>query len=151
MARRGVFTIAALAGLAILMFVAGTYAFLRSRGPHYLGGPVAIVAGDPPKHGFLGVDFAGAVSAPLIIQNVTEGSGAADVGLQKGDVIDYAGQAKDPDFAALQHVLQASAPGDELSVRITRGRATMDLSVKLISFEELIVLRDRQESRKDGR
>src|SRR5262245_41906247 len=73
--------------------------------PSVLGGPVAIVKGDVPQHGVLGVTFAG-TDAALTIVAVYEGSGAEGAGLMPGDVVTSAGAAQQPDYKALQRVLQ---------------------------------------------
>jgi S1-C subfamily serine protease len=103
------------------------------------------VQGDPPKHGFLGVSFAPA-SAPLTIQSVVQGSGAAEAGLQPGDVILAAGSTEKPDEAAMQRVVRASVPGQELLLKARRGLDEMEVRVKLISFTDLIVLSERERS-----
>ena len=104
-----------------------------------MSGPVAIVRGNPPKHGFLGAQFTStSPGAPLTIASVTPASGAAAAGLRAGDQILSAGEAQRPDFDALENILQTTAPGDELPLRVSRGGEQIDLSVRLISFEDFI-------------
>jgi serine protease Do len=112
-----------------------------------MAAPVAIVRGQPPKHGFLGILFTGK-TAPLTIQSVVKGSGAADAGLQPGEVIISAGPVEKPDMAALQRVIQTSAPGEELLVKVGRGPDEMEIRVRLISFTDMIVLDERERSDK---
>jgi S1-C subfamily serine protease len=96
MRRKGWFIVAGICGMTAILLVGLGLVFLASRAyqrltaPRTLGGPVAIVKGDPPKHGFLGIDFV-APAAPLTVRQVFEGSGAARAGLQPGDVIVSAG------------------------------------------------------------
>jgi S1-C subfamily serine protease len=148
MSRKGWFITAAIGGTLIVILIVLAYAFRESWAyPRTLGGPVALVKGEPPKHGFLGIEFTG-TTVPLTIQSVVKGSGAADAGLQPGDVVISAGSAEQPDLAALQRVIQASAPGEELRVRVGRGPDEMEIRVRLISFTDMIVLREREGSGK---
>jgi S1-C subfamily serine protease len=131
--------------LAVLAFV-----FRDSWAYKMLVGPIAAVEGDQPKHGFLGVGFGGGTASPLTIQSVVEGSGAADAGLQVGDVILAASGADKPDLPALQRVLQASAPGEKLLLRISRGPDEIEVRVRLISFTDMMVLDERARSGRTG-
>jgi S1-C subfamily serine protease len=115
-----------------------------------LGGPVVIVkgGGKPPRHGFLGIEFPDPPSEPLTVKSVITGSGAADAGLRPGDVILSIGPTEKPDWPALQRVTQASAPGDELVMKIARGSDEIEVRVRLMSFAELSMLSERERSDK---
>jgi S1-C subfamily serine protease len=111
-----------------------------------LGGPVAVVTGEVPKHGFLGVEFGERTAAPLTIHRVLEGSGAADAGLQPGDVILALDTVENPDLAAMQSALRDTSPGQELSLKIGRGSKERHVRVRLISFADVIVRREPERS-----
>jgi S1-C subfamily serine protease len=111
-------------------------------------GPVAIVQGELPENGFLGVGFANDGAAPLTIGHVLPGSGAAEAGLLPGDVIAAAGDGRNPDSRALQRMTSKMKPGDTLTVSVQRGGSLIDFEVRLISAEEMLVLRSNEESRK---
>ena len=130
-------------GLAFVVVV-GVFAliFQDKFRPRVLGGPVAIVKGDVPKHGFLGVSFA-SPDVPLTIVAVYEGSGAEEAGLMPGDVVTGAGAAQQPDYEALQRVLRPTVPGDELPLTIHRKDQDIRVNVRLISFTEMVIMRDR--------
>jgi len=148
MGRKGwLVIIAAFGGTLILVVIAIEYA-MRLSGLHSesLSAPVAVVQGSPPKHGLLGIDFDPSVS-PLTIGNVLKGGAASEAGLQLGDAIIAIGSARNPDAASLLNVIQATAPGDELLVKVIRGQHEVEVRVRLNSFAEIIALqaRERQE------
>src|SRR5688500_952177 len=89
-------------------------------------GPVAIVKGPIPKNGFLGVGFASMATGPATVANVMPGSGAAEAGVQVGDVIVAVGDVNDPDAAAVKRITESSKPGDILPMRIRRGEQELD-------------------------
>jgi S1-C subfamily serine protease len=97
-------------------------------------GPVAIVHGDPPKHGFLGVEFNRSSSRHLMIKDVLPGSGAADAGVRAGDEVAAIGTVKDPNYEDAQRVLADSKPGDLLPLTVRRGSEELQLHIKLIDF-----------------
>ena len=107
---------------------------------------MGVVAGDPPKRGFLGVDFE-APAAPLTVRSVLDGSGAARAGLRPGDIIVSAGPEQQPDLAALRRLLEGTVPGAEFPLGIRRGRREIELKVRLISYGECFVLREREHAR----
>ena len=116
-------------------------------GEKNLGGPVAIVeGGDPPTYGLLGIQPR-SEEAPLVIGHVVTGSGAADAGLRVGDTIIEVRSCQNPDFAALAKVLRTTSPGDTLSLRIMRDEKEKDVEVRLMSFADYVVLRERERNR----
>ncbi len=74
------------------------------------------------------------------VESVMPGSGAAEAGLQAGDVIVAVGDVNDPDAAAVKRLTEQTMPGDVLTLRIRRGDELRELSVRLISFEEFVSL-----------
>jgi S1-C subfamily serine protease len=145
MSRKGRLIVAGTCGALLAALILLFLFILRDDAwrPKTLGGPVAVFKGTPPKYGFLGIDFGGATAAPLAIQRVLTGSGAADAGLQPGDVVLAAGTAVRPDRAALHRVLQATAPGEQLLLRIGRGQDELQVKVSLIRFADIVVLCER--------
>ena len=101
--------------------------------------PVAMVNGEPPKHGFLGVRFVSNTSTPLVVQTVFAGSGAAEAGLRAGDAIESIGTANLPDYAAVERMVEPTSPGDIVPMTISRGGTELKLRVRLISFTDMIV------------
>jgi S1-C subfamily serine protease len=141
--KKGCF-LAAVFGVVLITALVGCYIFREDLfGYHTLGGPVALVKGDAPKHGFLGVDFESTAAEPLTIATVFNGSGAAEAGLRSGDVILAAGAVSLPDLAALQRVIERSKPGEEVFLKVRRGTEELEVRVRLISFAEFVVLRQR--------
>jgi S1-C subfamily serine protease len=116
--------------------------------PTTLKGPIAIMDGHSPKHGFLGVEFQTPTtsttipSMPLTIGSVVDGSGAAEAGLRPGDIVVSIGRAQQPDYEALQKQLQLTSPGDEILLTFRRGSTDRQVRVRLASFVELIGVRE---------
>jgi S1-C subfamily serine protease len=110
------------------------------RAPRMLGGSVAVQINDVPPHGFLGAQFGAASTLPLSIVHVVAGSGADAAGLRDGDAIMSAGRVQQPDRAAILSLLEKTVPGDTLVLRIRRGRAEMEVAVKLIGWTDLLDL-----------
>jgi S1-C subfamily serine protease len=131
----------------VVLLIALAYLF-RDSFYKTAGGPVAVVVGGSPKHGFIGIDFGEATAAPLTIEHVISGSGAEKAGLKPGDVVVAAGAARNPDLAALGVVVKGTKPGDELVMTIRRGTEDIQMRVTLISFAEQVNLNERERSNK---
>src|SRR5688500_12352120 len=101
-------------------------------------GPVAIIQGPVPRHGMLGLEYAATGSGAATIKNVMPGSGAAEAGLQAGDVIVAVGGTDVRDSTTVKRIAEKTRPGDTLSMRIRRGEEERDVSVQLISFEQFV-------------
>jgi S1-C subfamily serine protease len=165
MRRRTRLIITATAAAAVVIVVVAIAVFapdsMRYRN---MTGPVAIIKGDPPRHGLLGVEFASTTTwpdesasapssapasgpSPLTIDSVIEGSGGAAAGLQPGDVVLALDSTPTPDFPALQRALQATSPGDQVTLTIRRASGEQHVRVRLISFTELIELSQLQRAR----
>jgi len=108
--------------------------------PRTMGGVLFVSQGEPPKHGFLGIEFTG-TTAPLTIRNVIAGTTADEAGLQTGDIIVSAGTVDRPDLPAIQHEVEQHTPGDVLAVTVRRGGELKTVQVRLMSFTELMRLR----------
>lgn len=67
---------------------------------------------------------------------VVEGSAASAAGMKDGDVIVGLDGLDVEDFAHLRHLIARRKPGDEVSVRIRRDDATLELEVVLGKAEE---------------
>lgn len=84
----------------------------------------------PPQNGVLGIDIAEAQPGPKIMQ-VFPNSGAAQAGLQPGDVITAIAGEIVKDRQALAGVLRKFRPGDTLDVRVRRGEDVLSLRAVL--------------------
>src|SRR5262245_4611547 len=145
MSRRAWTALAAWCAIGLVVLV--VLGFLV-RGSFYktAGGPVAVVIGAPPKDGFVGIVFGEATAAPLTIRHVLRGSGADKAGFETGDVVVAAGVARNPDLVALGSVVKGTRPGDELAMTIRCGAEEIEVRVRLISFAEQVMLRERERS-----
>ena len=80
----------------------------------------------------LGAD--GSTTGGVGVVAVTSGGGAERAGLRPGDVIKSVGSAQTPDTTALTQALAAAAPGNKVTVTISRaaaGRQDQDVQVTL--------------------
>ena len=80
----------------------------------------------------LGAD--GSTTGGVGVVAVTSGGGAERAGLRPGDVITSVGSAQTPDTTALTQALAAAAPGDKVTVTISRAgisRAGQDQDVQV--------------------
>ena len=113
--------------------------------PETLKTPVAIYQGPPPKHGLLGVSFTpGANSAQ--IAEVIPGTPAHDAGLTAGDVITSIEAKPVATADEVRAQLTDNQPGESVSIGYTRDGSSMEATVRLLSFEEVMTLaakRDR--------
>jgi S1-C subfamily serine protease len=132
--------IAAVAGVLIVGSIVALMLLSGEAEYRTMTGPVAIVQGPVPRHGLLGVGFGSMKDGPATVESVMPGSGAAEAGLQAGDVIVAVGDVNDPDAAAVKRLTEQTMPGDVLTLRIRRGDELRELSVRLISFEEFVSL-----------
>jgi S1-C subfamily serine protease len=90
-----------------------------------------------PDHGFLGIEFEQVVAAPLVIDNVLPGTGAARAGLRTGDEVVGISGARDPNGVDVQKIVEDSRPGDMLHLTIRRGGEESEVEVQLISARDL--------------
>ncbi|XAL99221.1 PDZ domain-containing protein [Phycisphaeraceae bacterium D3-23] len=67
----------------------------------------------------------------LVVTNLTEGYGAADAGVEVGDVITHLMGKKVIAIQQLVGVLQESAMGDSVTISLLRDGETMDLDIEL--------------------
>jgi S1-C subfamily serine protease len=105
------------------------------------GTTAVVVKGTTPKNGFLGVGFTSDATGPATVTHVVAGSGAAEAGLQSGDVIIAVGDRKDPSSVAVQAATVNTTPGQTMALRIRHENAEeKDVSVRLISLEEMLRL-----------
>ena len=143
--------------VAVVLIVGSILALVMLTGQagyRNMTGPVGIIQGPVPKNGFLGVGFTSDAIGPATISHVVAKSGAAETGLQVGDVIVAVGDVKDPNSTAVQRATINTKPGDQLALRIkhTDGEEK-DVSVRLISIEEMMTLgaAEAQEARDRAR
>jgi predicted metalloprotease with PDZ domain len=115
--------------------------------PETLKGPVAIYNGPPPpKHGLLGASFPPDEKGPAVVADILPGTPAQEAGIAKGDVItSVGGKAVTTAEEARAH-LADTKPGETVTIGYTREGAAAEASVRLLSFEEVMILaakRDR--------
>jgi len=108
--------------------------------PEELKGPVAIYRGPPPpKHGLLGINFAqGADSARIV--NVVPGTPAHDAGLAAGDVVTSIDGTNVTTGDEVRGQLANKNPGESVSIGFTHGDVPTEATVRLLSFQEIIIL-----------
>ena len=150
---RKTWLIIASAGTVFMVIIVAVlaYVFRDSWGqPRTMSGPLFIADGKAkaPKHGFLGIEFVSG-TMPLTIQKVLSGSGAAEAGLRGGDVIRSVGMLQNPDYAAIQGLVEETKAGEALLIKVARGPDVIELRIRLISFSELRQLRQKEED--DGK
>src|SRR5688572_15842876 len=133
-----------LSGTVLFLFVVVVALSMRTSPPETLSGPIAIVEGPVPKHGFLGVDFGREPDGPLIVESVLVGSNAAEAGIQPGDVIVAVGERRLDNRRDLVSLIEATAPGDVVPITISRSGREVQVSIKLLGFKELVTLREQQ-------
>jgi S1-C subfamily serine protease len=124
-------------------FAVGMY--IVSNDSHYrtLGRPIAIVKGELPKHGFLGIEFESQPPTPLTVKHVIPGTGAAQAGIQPGDVIIAIEDHSTPTMQEVGQIIQVSKPDSHVLMTIRRDNTEQELNVRLIGFSQLIQLRER--------
>ena len=105
-----------------------------------LGGPIAVVEGDVPTHGFLGVGFSREASEPLLLEEVFAGSPAATAGVMVGDKIVTLNGKVVSNRAELGQELAATQPGDVVQLELERGKQRVTLDVRLLSFADTVAL-----------
>lgn len=93
----------------------------------------AIVSGEPLSTAVLGVSGTDAESGPsgALITGVAAGSGAADAGIEIGDVITAVDGTRVQGIGDLAAQVQSHRPGDEVSVELIRGGETVTVTATL--------------------
>jgi S1-C subfamily serine protease len=141
--RKAWWIVTAIIGITALVFAALVLVLSIEMQPRTLRGPIGIIVGDAPKHGFLGVEFEKS-ETELAITNVMKGSSAAESGLRAGDVLIALNSARIVDYADVQRVMHDSTPNDEIKATIERNGRRFAVTVRLMSFEELVILQEQQ-------
>jgi len=83
----------------------------------------------------------------LSISGVEEDSGAADAGLEEGDLILSANEQEIGKIEDLQEVLSGKEPGDHVKLRVKRGDEEMEVEVELRTREKIF---EDERSRNDA-
>jgi S1-C subfamily serine protease len=83
----------------------------------------------------------------LSISGVEEDSGAADAGLEEGDLILSANEQEIGKIEDLQEVLSGKEPGDHVKLRVKRGDEEMEVEVELRTREKIF---EEERSRNDA-
>ena len=89
------------------------------------------------EHGFLGIQFEDVESRPMVISGTVPGSGAADVGIQQGDLLLQIEDVPHPGLPEIFEILNASSPGDELAVVVKRDTTPRRLQIPLVAASEI--------------
>lgn len=87
-----------------------------------------------------------------LVKDVRAGSGAADAGMKKGDVIIAVNEHPVSNSSELQEQIGRFRPGDAVKVKILRGKDEKTLSVKLKKLEETedVILGQVEDENEDG-
>jgi putative serine protease PepD len=100
--------------------------------------PIAkqLAAGSKPEHALLGVEVgtaqgSGGATVGAVLGNVTEGSSAAQAGLQEGDVVTKLGSRIIADGDSLVAAVRSHRPGDEVTLTYERNGQEKTAKVKL--------------------
>lgn len=105
----------------------------------------------PAAHGHLGLLLVDPVSTPLVVEGLVPGSPASTSGIQPGDILLRVGHQRNPTHAQLQSIIEQSAPGESLGIRVARKNEELEFLVELVSSEfiEDAMLQRRQEQSED--
>ena len=132
--------------VALVVIAIGIFIVIHNSQPQLVGGPVAIVRYGPPgqseptKRGFLGLQFQPEQTAVLKVKQVTRGSGADQAGILAGDIVVAIEDQATRTTKDVFRVLEKTEPNSVVHVTIRRGDAEQEMNVRLISFEESILL-----------
>jgi S1-C subfamily serine protease len=140
-------------GVALVAIGAVTliYLFPPTRRAKTLSGPIAIIKGDIPKHGFIGIEFDPSPDGRgLVLGEVLPGSGADASGLRKGDVLLAVDTVPLAGAEDLQRVVAEKKPGEVVRLDVERNAKALTLDVTLIGFEKIVELRDSKERMLDA-
>ncbi|QDV22241.1 S1C family serine protease [Aureliella helgolandensis] len=130
-----------------LMLALGfTYAIYHNatREPRYVGGPVAIVQGTPPRHGMLGVSLSEAPNE-LMVGDVLVNGPAFQSGIQAADEIIAIDEMDVDSVEQFFAWIQTTQPGDRVVIRAIRSGTELGLDVRLCDFGSILALRRRGE------
>ena len=100
--------------------------FMNRMGEHYKR-----IALRKSMKGKLGVRAGGVVGDGLEVASVREGSAAAQAGLQDGDILLRVNGRNTVDKANLRRALASGLKGDQVTLKVQRGDATVDLTATL--------------------
>jgi S1-C subfamily serine protease len=110
-----------------------------------IGGPVIVVEGDIPTRGLLGIEAdPNPAGRGLVVRSVVPSSGADVSGLRIGDVLLAADAVSVAKVQDLQQVIAAKKPGEVVRLRVERKAEALSLDVTLVSFEEMVRLREKE-------
>jgi S1-C subfamily serine protease len=132
-----------IAAVAAVLIVGSVVALMMLTGQgeyRNVQGPIGIIKGPVPQNGFLGIGFTSDAVGPATVSHVVAGSGAAQAGVEVGDVIIAAKDVKDPNSTQVQRLTTSTKPGETFAMRIRRGAEEKDVSVRLISITEMLQL-----------
>jgi serine protease Do len=99
----------------------------------------------PPEGGAVLGLLLGKAEDRLEISEVTEGGGAEQAGLKKGDIITSADGKNVSDVAALTKLLKKKSIGDSVKLTIKRGKENLELDVRLSARGELFAQATRND------
>ncbi|HEY8451228.1 MAG: PDZ domain-containing protein [Micromonosporaceae bacterium] len=93
-----------------------------------------VIAGGPVVHPYLGVVLTAAPDGGAVVQQVAEGSPAADAGLRPGDVLVRVGEVDVDDPDAVVARVQAATVGERLAVAYLRDGTEHEVTVTLAAL-----------------
>ena len=93
-----------------------------------------LIAGGPVVHPYLGVALAAAPDGGAVVQQVADGSPAADAGLRTGDVLVRVGEVEIDDPDAVVARVQAATVGERLTVAYLRDGTEQETTVTLAAL-----------------
>lgn len=90
-----------------------------------------LIAGGPVSYPYLGVSLAEAPDGGAVVEQVADGSPAADAGLRPGDVLVRLGDTEIVDPDAVVALVQAATAGERLAVAYLRDGTEQEVAVTL--------------------
>lgn len=106
----------------------------------------------PATRGHLGLLLVDPASTPLVVEGLVPGSPASTCGIQPGDILLRVGRQRNPTHAQLQSIVEQSAPGESVGIRVGRQNEELEYRVELVSSEFIEdAMRQRQQEQTPSR
>jgi S1-C subfamily serine protease len=111
-----------------------------------LGGPPAVVQGQSPQHGLLGINFP--TDKNLEIASLLPGSPVANSNLRAGDTLTHLNDQPIANREVLLAALQRTKPGEAVRLTYLRANETLIEEVRLIGFAEYVALTEAEQNQR---
>lgn len=108
----------------------------------YVGGPVAILTGERPTHGFAGITFVS--PEELTLDEVVVDGPADAAGAKVGDRIVACDKQPATTVGEFLQIIRSTSPGDEVVLELLRSDVEVELKITLCDFSEMLRLRKAQ-------